>query len=51
MTEQKRFTLRMDGDLFETIKKQAEENKRSVAKEIEHVLEQYLKQQDKENKN
>jgi len=49
MSEQKRFTLRMDNDLFETIKKQAEENKRSVAKEIEHLLEQHLKLQEKEN--
>lgn len=48
MTEQKRFTLRMDNELFEVMKKQAEKNKRSVAKEIEHVLEQYLKQQDQD---
>ncbi|UTI41086.1 Arc family DNA-binding protein [Niallia sp. RD1] len=49
MTEQKRFTLRMDGEIFENIKKQAELNKRSVAKEIEHVLEQHLKKSDKED--
>ncbi len=48
MTEQKRFTLRMDGELFETIKKQAETNKRSVAKEIEHLLEQHLKSQEED---
>jgi len=47
--EQKRFTLRMDNDLFETIKKRAEENKRSVAKEIELLLETYLKDESKEN--
>ena len=41
MSEQKRFTLRMDNDLFETIKKQ------SVAKEIEHLLEQHLKEEAK----
>lgn len=50
MSEQKRFTLRMDNDLFEFIKKQAEENKRSVAKEIELLLEQHLKSQGKEIK-
>ena len=48
MSDQKRFTLRMDEDLFEIIKKQAEANKRSVAKEIEHMLELQLKQQDDE---
>lgn len=46
--EQKRFTLRMDNDLFETIKKRAEENKRSVAKEIELLLENYLKAEENE---
>ncbi|MDT2293269.1 Arc family DNA-binding protein [Paenibacillus larvae] len=44
MEEQKRFTLRLDLDLFERIKKQAEINKRSIAKEIEHMLEQQFKQ-------
>jgi len=44
--EQKRFTLRMDSDLFETIKERAELNKRSIAKEIEHLLENYLKKED-----
>lgn len=43
MTEQKRFTLRMDAELFELVKKQAEINKRSIAKEIEYLLEQYFK--------
>lgn len=41
--ETKRFTLRMDEDVFEKIKEQAEKNKRSVAKEIEYVLEEHLK--------
>lgn len=44
--DQKRFTLRMDADLFETIKERAELNKRSIAKEIEHLLENYLKKED-----
>ena len=47
-TEQKRFTLRMDSELYEIIKKQAEVNKRSVAKEIEYILDQYTKESDKE---
>ena len=50
MTDQKRFTLRMDSDLFEMTKKQAEKNKRSIAKEIEHMLEQYLKLQEQIDK-
>lgn len=43
MSEQKRFTLRMDADLFKTIEKRAGENKRSIAKEIEFLLENYMK--------
>ena len=50
MSDQKRFTLRMDSELFELTKKQAEKNKRSVAKEIEHMLEQYLKLQEQVDK-
>lgn len=34
----KRFTLRMDKELFEIVKKSAERNRRSVAKEIEFIL-------------
>ena len=37
----KRFTLRMDLKLFEIIKEEARKNKRSVAMEIEFILEQY----------
>lgn len=40
--EEKRFTLRMDSEIFEKVKKQAEKNKRSIAKEIEYLLEQYF---------
>ena len=41
--EEKRFTLRMDKELFEKVKAMAEENRRSVAKEIEYQLDQYIK--------
>lgn len=34
----KRFTLRMDKELFDIVKKSAEKNRRSVAKEIEFIL-------------
>jgi hypothetical protein len=42
MSEQKRFTLRMDADLFKEIEKRAEVNKRSIAKEIEFLLEKHI---------
>lgn len=44
MSDQKRFTLRMDSDLFKQIEERASENKRSIAKEIEFLLEQYIKE-------
>ena len=45
MSAEKRFTLRMDADLFELVKKRAEKNKRSIAKEIEFILEKSLNQE------
>ena len=42
MQEEKRFTLRMNGELFEQVKALAEQHKRSVAKEIEFILEEWL---------
>lgn len=38
---EKRFTLRMDAELFDIVRTSAGMNKRSIAKEIEYVLEQY----------
>ena len=38
----KRFTLRMDGDLFKKISDSAKRNRRSVAKEIEHIVDLQL---------
>ena len=38
----KRFTLRMDAELFENISKSARIHRRSVAKEIEQAVEEYL---------
>lgn len=40
---EKRFTLRMNADLFELVKQCAEKNKRSTAKEIEFIIEDFLK--------
>ena len=45
--KEKRFTLRMDAELFETIKQLAEENKRSIAKQIEFMLSQELNNKSK----
>jgi hypothetical protein len=42
MSDQKRFTLRIDTDIFNKIKSLADSNKRSVAKEIEYILEKYV---------
>ena len=39
---EKRFTLRMNALLFEIVKKQSEAHKRSIAKEIEFIIEEYF---------
>lgn len=40
--DRKRFTLRVTNELFYKIKKSANKNKRSIAKEIEFALEKYV---------
>lgn len=40
--DQTRFTMRIDSDLLEQLKIEAGKNKRSTAKEIEFILEQYV---------
>lgn len=40
--DQTRFTMRINSDLLDRIKAEAEKNKRSAAKEIEFILEQYI---------
>lgn len=37
-----RFTMRLEGNLYEHLKQSALKNKRSIAKEIEYAVEQYL---------
>ena len=45
MTEEiKRFTLRINLEVFEKIKTQAKENRRAVGKEIEYILFKYLEE-------
>jgi hypothetical protein len=46
--DQTRFTMRISSDLLELIRAEAEKNKRSTAKEIEFILEQYITQLSKE---
>lgn len=40
--DQTRFTMRINSQLLEKIKIEAEKNKRSTAKQIEFILEQYV---------
>lgn len=40
--DQTRFTMRISTDLLERLKLEAEKNKRSTAKQIEFILEQYV---------
>lgn len=40
--DQTRFTMRINSDLLEKIKIEAEKNKRSTAKQIEFILKQYM---------
>lgn len=42
----KRFTLRMDKNLFDIVTQSAKENKRSVGREIEYILDQHFKNND-----
>ena len=46
--DQTRFTMRIDSELLDKIKIEAENNKRSTAKEIEFILEQYIRSLSKE---
>lgn len=46
--EDTRFTMRINTQLLNSIKLQAQNNKRSTAKEIEFILEQYFQDIPKE---
>ena len=43
MREETRFTCRLENTVYNAVKAQAEKNKRSVAKEIEFILENSLR--------
>ena len=47
-SEDKRFTLRIDKELFAKVEQSAKRNKRAVGREIEFILELYFESIDKE---
>lgn len=48
-TDKRQFTLRLSEENFEKIKYIASVNKRSIAMQIEYLIEQYIKQWEKEH--
>ncbi len=48
-TSKRCFSLRVDSDLMEKFAKMAEENRRSVNKEMEYIMVNALKQYEKEH--
>lgn len=48
-TDKRQFTLRLQEENFLKIKHIAELDKRSIAMEIEHILERYIAEYEKEN--
>ena len=46
--EEKRFTLRMNNEIFEKVKEEAEKERRSTAKQIELILDEYFREKEKE---
>lgn len=48
-TDKRQFTLRLQDDNFEKIKLIAEKSKRSIAMQIEYILEQFIEKYEKEN--
>lgn len=43
--EDKRFTLRINKDLFKLVEESAKKNKRAIGREIEFILEQHYQSQ------
>lgn len=48
-TNKRPFTLRLQDSNFQKIKYIADKNKRSIAMQIEYVIEQYIETYEKEN--
>jgi len=47
-TDKRQFTLRLQDENFDKIKYIAEKSKRSIAMQIEFVIEEYIKEYEKE---
>lgn len=50
-TDKRVFTLRLNEDNFEKIKVIADKNKRSIAMQIEYLIEQHIEEYEKEKGN
>lgn len=48
-TDKRQFTLRLQEENFEKIKHIAEKNKRSIAMQIEYLIEQAIKEYEEKN--
>ncbi|MCX7843364.1 MAG: Arc family DNA-binding protein [Clostridia bacterium] len=48
-TDKRRYTLRLQDENFDKIKVIAEKSKRSIAMQIEYVIEKYIEDYEKEN--
>ncbi len=46
--DETRFTLRINTEILDKVKQQAQKSKRSTAKEIEFILENYFENKNKE---
>lgn len=44
-SDERRFTLRMDRQLFEQLEALAKKDKRAVGREIEYIVERYIEDQ------
>ncbi|WP_182185524.1 Arc family DNA-binding protein [Pectinatus frisingensis] len=48
-TDKRQFTLRLQDENFQKVKRIAEKERRSIAMEIEFIIEQYIAKFEKEN--
>ncbi|MBB1086687.1 hypothetical protein [Limosilactobacillus fastidiosus] len=46
--EDKRFTLRINKDIFEMVEREAKEERRSIGRQIEFILAQHFDSENKE---
>lgn len=46
MSEQKRFTLRIDQAIFDKVENESNEERRNISKQIEMILDEYYKKKE-----